>query len=119
MSGLMNSGTVGLRVLAGAGEHSAPVTHWAGLIAPTIALLALLTGVRRLMYRGWRKRAARQQDLLAPGIAGKATGGEGAAPITWRLGDRRLDTGFHPRSRQDRARLLEEINTVAEEGELA
>ena len=34
---------------------------------------------------------------LAPGIAGKVTGGDGVVLITWRLGERTLDTGFHPR----------------------
>jgi hypothetical protein len=186
-------------VLADSGEHSAPVTHWAGRVLLTLLLLALLTGMYWLMFRGWRKRIARQQDLpvpasvrpgppaqadadpadavegvyastttsgswldriaahglgvrsnawvqvqpdgvfiareaapdlfipaqdlcgaaLAPGIAGKVTGGEGVLLITWRLGDRRLDTGFHPRARQDRARLLEEINALTQEGELA
>jgi hypothetical protein len=189
------------QVLAGSGEHSAPVTHWAGRILLTLLLLALLTGLYWLMFRGWRRRVARQQDLpvpasvrpgppaadpaqtnpaepvegvyastttsgswldriaahglgvrsnawvqvqpegvfiareaapdlfipagdlcgaaLGPGIAGKVTGGEGVLLITWRLGDRRLDTGFHPRARQDRARLLDQINALTQEGELA
>jgi len=220
-----------LKLLADTGEHSAPVTHWLGRILLTLLMLAILTGVYWLMFRGWRKRAARQADLpapastrpgtgrlaadqiqsnqqqanqqqanqqtadpaasggaqselpdparavegvyasttssgnwldrivahglgvrsnawvqvepdgvfiareaapdlfipvtdlcgaaLAPGIAGKVTGGEGVLLITWRLGDRQLDTGFHPRAKQDRARLLDEINALAKEGELA
>lgn len=187
------------QVLADAGQHSAPVTHWAGRVLLTLLLLALLTGMYWLMFRGWRRRAARQQHLpvpasvrpgpagqeppdpaevvegvyastttsgnwldriaahglgvrsnawvqvrpegvfiareaapdlfipaadlrgaaLAPGIAGKVTGGDGVLLITWELGDQRLDTGFHPRARQDRARLLEEINALTQEGELA
>jgi hypothetical protein len=188
-----------LTVLADSGDHSAPVTHWAGRILLTLVLLALLAGLYWLMFLGWRKRIARQQHLpvpasarpgpaaqagpgpaevvegvyastttsgswldriaahglgvrsnawvqvqpdgvfiareaapdlfiptadlrgaaLAPGIAGKVTGGEGVLLITWQLGDQRLDTGFHPRARHDRARLLEEINALTEEGELA
>ena len=197
MGGLMNAEVVSLKVLlADSGEHSAPVTHWVGRIALTLALLALLAGIYWLMYRGWRKRATRQRDLpvpastrpaepffdpaeavegvyastttsgnwldriaahglgvrsnawvqvdpagvfiareaapdlfipatdlcgatLAPGIAGKVTGGEGVLLITWRLGGQELDTGFHPRAKQDRARLLEEINALTKEGELA
>ena len=187
-------------LLADSGQHSAPVTHWAGRVLLTLLMLALLTGLYWLMFRGWRRRAARQQDLpvpasvrptgpgagadadpaeavegvyastttagnwldriaahglgvrsnawvqvqpdgvfiareaapdlfipaadldgaaLAPGIAGKVTGGEGVLLITWRLGGTQLDTGFHPRARQDRARLLDEINALTQEGELA
>ena len=188
-----------LAFLADSGQHSAPVTHWAGRVLLTLLLLGLLAGLYWLMFRGWRRRVARQQYLpvpasarpgpvrqppaesaeavegvyastttsgnwldriaahglgvrsnawvqvqpdgvfiareaapdlfipaadlrgaaLAPGIAGKVTGGEGVLLITWQLGDQRLDTGFHPRARQDRARLLEEINALTEEGELA
>lgn len=195
------NGAVGraLAVLADSGDHSAPVTHWAGRVLLTLLLLALLAGLYWLMFRGWRRRVARQQHLpvpasarpgpaarsaldpaevvegvyastttsgnwldriaahglgvrsnawvqvqpdgvfiareaapdlfiptadlrgaaLAPGIAGKVTGGDGVLLITWQLGDQRLDTGFHPRAKHDRARLLEEINALTEEGELA
>ena len=284
MGVFMNAMTRTLGTLADSGEHSAPVTHWLGRILLTLVLLAVLSGFYWLMYRGWQKRAARQQDLpvphstrprvgageggslraglvqpgsaqggsslgdsaepgptqagasqaglpgagstspgssqagssqpsatqsgslapasplpgtlqpappqplqsdrpepaaavegvyastttsgnwldriaahglgvrsnawvevdpagvfiareaapdlfipaadlrgaaLAPGIAGKVTGGEGVLLITWQLGDHKLDTGFHPRSKQDRARLLEEINALTNEGELA
>jgi hypothetical protein len=49
---------------------------------------------------------------LAPGIAGKVTGGEGVLLITWHLGERTLDTGFHPRARAERERLLEAVNAL-------
>lgn len=254
MGGFMNAMAKSLGFLADSGEHSAPVTHWLGRILLTLVLLAVLSGFYWIMYRGWQKRAARQQDLpvphstrprvgagqdgspqvgaaqpgsaqgessldgssqagaaepgspasapplpgtlqpappqplqsdrpepaavvegvyastttsgnwldriaahglgvrsnawvevdpagvfiareaapdlfipaadlrgaaLAPGIAGKVTGGEGVLLITWQLGEHTLDTGFHPRSKQDRARLLEEINALTNEGELA
>jgi hypothetical protein len=50
---------------------------------------------------------------LAPGIAGKVTGGEGIVLVTWRLGGRTLDTGFHPRAKAERARLVSEINVLS------
>jgi hypothetical protein len=50
---------------------------------------------------------------LAPGIAGKVTGGEGVVLVTWRLGGRTLDTGFHPRSREDREPLLAALSALA------
>ena len=49
---------------------------------------------------------------LAPGIAGKVTGGEGVLLITWHLGERTVDTGFHPRARAERERLLEAVNAL-------
>jgi hypothetical protein len=49
---------------------------------------------------------------LAPGIAGKVTGGEGVLLITWHLGERTLDTGFHPRAKAERERLLEAVNAL-------
>jgi hypothetical protein len=51
----------------------------------------------------------------APGIAGKVTGGEGMVLVTWRLGDRVLDTGFHPRAKSDRARLIDEVDALVSE----
>jgi hypothetical protein len=52
---------------------------------------------------------------LAPGIAGKVTGRDGIVLVTWRLGGRTLDSGFHPRGRTDRARLTAAINTLISE----
>ncbi len=51
---------------------------------------------------------------LAPGIAGKVTGGEGVVLITWRLGEYTLDTGFHPRARAERERLVEAVNALGQ-----
>lgn len=56
---------------------------------------------------------------LAPGIAGKVTGGTGVVLVTWRLGERVLDTGFHPRAKAQRERLLDAINAVINEGAAA
>lgn len=51
---------------------------------------------------------------LAPGIAGKVTGGEGVVLITWKLGEHTLDTGFHPRAKADRERLVEAVNALGQ-----
>ena len=51
---------------------------------------------------------------LAPGIAGKVTGGEGVVLVTWRLGERTLDTGFHPRAKAERERLVEAVNALGQ-----
>jgi hypothetical protein len=51
---------------------------------------------------------------LAPGIAGKVTGGEGVVLITWRLGEYTLDTGFHPRAKAERERLVEAVNALGQ-----
>ena len=51
---------------------------------------------------------------LAPGIAGKVTGGDGVVLITWHLGERTLDTGFHPRAKAERERLVEAVNALAQ-----
>jgi hypothetical protein len=56
---------------------------------------------------------------LAPGIAGKVTGGSGVVLVTWRLGGRTLDTGFHPRAKADRERLVDQINALNKEGAAA
>jgi hypothetical protein len=56
---------------------------------------------------------------LAPGIAGKVTGGTGIVLVTWRLGERTLDTGFHPRAKADRERLADAINALSKEGATA
>ena len=50
---------------------------------------------------------------LAPGIAGKVTGGAGVVLVTWRLGERTLDTGFHPRAKSVREELVEAINQLS------
>jgi hypothetical protein len=175
---------------AAAGQHSAPVTHWVGRILLTLLVLAVLSGVYWLMWRGWKNRAARQTDLpappsvapegselgeavegvyasttthgdwldriavhglgvrsnawvrvgssgvlfereaapdvfvpaqdvesvqTAPGIAGKVTGGEGLVVLTWRLGERVLDTGFQPRAKGDRARLIDGVDALLTE----
>ena len=49
---------------------------------------------------------------LAPGIAGKVTGGAGVVLVTWRLGERTLDTGFHPRAKAERERLVEAVGNL-------
>lgn len=46
------------------GEHSAPVTHVGQRIVGTVVTLAVLAGIYLLMWRGWKKRQARQADLL-------------------------------------------------------
>jgi hypothetical protein len=56
---------------------------------------------------------------LAPGIAGKVTGGEGVLLITWRLGERTLDTGFHPRAKAERERLLAAVDALGKMEEAA
>ena len=48
-------------------------------------------------------------------IAGKVTGHEGLVLVTWRLGDRVLDTGFHPRATADRGRLIDEVDALLTE----
>jgi len=53
---------------------------------------------------------------LAPGIAGKVTGGTGVVLVTWRLGERTLDTGFHPRAKAGRDMLVDAINSLTKEG---
>jgi hypothetical protein len=53
---------------------------------------------------------------LAPGIAGKVTGGTGIVLVTWRLGERTLDTGFHPRAKAAREVLVDAINALSKEG---
>jgi hypothetical protein len=183
------SGLTGSGLLADA-PHSAPVTHWFLRILLTIVVVAVLTGVYWLMWRGWKNRAARQSELpvpstaapphaafgepaegvyasttvsgdwldriaahglgvrsnarmsvgaagvlvareaapdlfipaddlvhahLAPGIAGKVTGGDGMVLLTWRLGDATLDSGFHPRAKGDRARLIAEVGALITE----
>jgi hypothetical protein len=52
---------------------------------------------------------------LAPGIAGKVTGGEGVVLITWKLGEYTLDTGFHPRAKADRERIVEAVNALGQQ----
>lgn len=189
MSGPISS-LAGGRIALAAGQHGAPVAHWALRVLSALVVLAVLSGVYWLMWRGWKNRAARQADLpvpssaapegsrfseavdgvyalttthgewldriavhglgvrsnaqvrvgragvlfereaapdvfvpaedvegvqTAPGIAGKVAGGEGLVLVTWRLGDRVLDTGFHPRVKGDRARLIDEVDTLLTE----
>jgi hypothetical protein len=49
---------------AASGEHSAPVTHIGQRILWTIVTLLAMGGIYLLMWRGWKKRQARQADLL-------------------------------------------------------
>ncbi len=51
----------------------------------------------------------------APGIAGMVTGGDGLVLLTWRLGDKTVDTGFHPRAKGDRARLIDGVDALLNE----
>lgn len=44
-------------------EHSAPVTHIGQRVLWTIVTLAVIAGIYLLMWRGWKKRQARQADL--------------------------------------------------------
>ena len=180
----------GSSAVLAAAQHSAPVTHWVGRVLLTLLVIAVLSGVYWLMWRGWKNRAARQGDLpvpvtavpegsefgeavegvyasttthgdwldriavhglgvrsnawvrvgragvffereaapdvfipaadlesvqAAPGIAGKVTGGEGLVLVSWRLGGRVLDTGFHPRAKGDRTRLIDGIDALLNE----
>ncbi|MBS2965519.1 hypothetical protein KGA66_20890 [Actinocrinis puniceicyclus] len=56
-----------------------------------------------------------QAVQTAPGIAGKVTGGEGLVVLTWRLGGHVLDTGFQPRAKADRARLIDGVDALLTE----
>jgi hypothetical protein len=51
-----------IRLLA-SGEHSAPVTHVGQRILWTIVTVAVIAGIYLLMWRGWKKRQARQADV--------------------------------------------------------
>jgi hypothetical protein len=158
-----------------ADQHSAPVTHVGQRILWTIVTLAVIAGIYLLMWRGWKKRQARQADVpplnevpeaaftgegieavyvsstsegdwldriavhslgqrgnarvyvgsegvlikregaadlfipaaavrgvrLATGMAGKYLRDEGLVVLTWRHGDRTLDTGVKPRHGTD------------------
>jgi hypothetical protein len=46
-----------------ASEHSAPVTHIGQRIIWTAVTLVVLAGIYLLMWRGWKKRQARQSGL--------------------------------------------------------
>ncbi|NUR60516.1 MAG: hypothetical protein HOV87_17915 [Catenulispora sp.] len=50
-------------VISAAGEHSAPVTHVGQRILWTVVTLVVLAGIYLLMWRGWKKRQARQADV--------------------------------------------------------
>jgi hypothetical protein len=47
-----------------ADKHSAPVTHIGERVFWTVVTLVVLAGIYLLMWRGWKKRQARQSDLL-------------------------------------------------------
>lgn len=137
MSGLaVDFGGAGERAVLAAVHHRARVAYWTLRILLTLLILAVLSGVYWLMWRGWKNRAARQADLPippsaapdgsrfgeavegvhpAPGIAGKVIGGAGMVLVTWRLGDRVLDTGFHPRAKGGHARLLDQVYALLTE----
>jgi hypothetical protein len=51
-------------LIRASGEHSAPVTHIGQRILWTAVTLVVLAGIYLLMWRGWKKRQARQADLL-------------------------------------------------------
>lgn len=179
-----------VRVALAAGQHSAPVIHWAVRISLTLLVLAIFASLYWLTWRGWKNRAARQSDVpiptsaapegspfgeafddvyasttthgdwldriavhglgvrgnaqvrvgeagvlfereaapdvfvpaedvkgvqAAPRIAGKVIGGDGLVLVTWQLGNRVLDTGFHPRFRSDRTRLIGEVDALLSE----
>ncbi|NUP50978.1 MAG: hypothetical protein HOW97_27250 [Catenulispora sp.] len=46
-----------------ADQHSAPVTHVGQRILWTVVTVAVLAGIYLLMWRGWKKRQARQADV--------------------------------------------------------
>lgn len=58
----MTMGSMNLSILAD--QHSAPVTHVGERILWTIVTLAVIAGIYLLMWRGWKKRQARQADVL-------------------------------------------------------
>lgn len=96
----MSEPTLGLAravAIVAARQHSAPVAHWSLRILLTLFILAVLSGVNWLMWRGWKNRAARQ------------------VLVTWRLGDRVVDSGFHPRAKADRARLIDGLRALLTE----
>jgi hypothetical protein len=74
---------------------------------------------------GWRRRGA--PDLWVPaadlvavrrsdGMAGKFVERGGLVVVTWRSGDRALDTGFRPRHGDDTARLTDAVGTLIDDG---
>ena len=175
MSAAITNPAITNPVISAAGEHSAPVTHIGQRILWTVVTLLVLAGIYLLMWRGWKKRQARQADVpplnevpegaftgegveavyvsttsegdwldriavhslgqrsnalvrvaeagvlieregasdvfipagsvlgvrLATGMAGKYLRDEGLVVITWRHGDRTLDTGLKPRHGTD------------------
>lgn len=50
-------------LLLASGEHSAPVTHIGQRIIWTIVTLLAMGGIYLLMWRGWKRRQARQADV--------------------------------------------------------
>lgn len=74
---------------------------------------------------GWRRRGA--PDLWVPaadlvavrrsdGMAGKFVERGGLVVVTWRSGERTLDTGFRPRHGDDAARLTDAVGTLIDDG---
>jgi hypothetical protein len=51
------------KLILASAEHSAPVTHIGQRIVWTIVTLLAMGGIYLLMWRGWKKRQARQSDL--------------------------------------------------------
>lgn len=46
-----------------ADQHSAPVTHIWSRVVGTLVMLLAIVGIYTLMWRGWKKRQARQADV--------------------------------------------------------
>ena len=57
----MTMGSMNVSILAD--KHSAPVTHVGERILWTVVTLLVLAGIYLLMWRGWKKRQARQADV--------------------------------------------------------
>jgi len=62
-----------------ADQHSAPVTHVWSRVIGTVVMLAVIVGIYLLMWRGWKKRQARQADVpaLPQAPEGMAASGDG------------------------------------------
>jgi hypothetical protein len=63
MNTLINA-SVSVAVLAD--EHSAPTTHIWSRIVGTVIMLGVIAGIYLLMWRGWKRRQARQSDIASP-----------------------------------------------------
>lgn len=51
------------KLILASSEHSAPVTHLGQRIIWTVVTLVVLAGIYLLMWRGWKRRQARQADV--------------------------------------------------------